>query len=345
MSVAIAATVARSVVRASRPPVEGILGAIGDTPLVALRRLLGRDDLLVWGKLEMANPGGSAKDRSATAMIDQALTLGLVGPESTVIESSSGNLGVGLAQACRYLGLRLIVVVDVRTSEKSVRTMRALGADVRVVSYADTSNGDLLAARLKLVRELNQTIQRSFWPNQYANQANPRAHAVGTMREIDDALNGELDYLFVATSTTGTLRGCYDYLRDHARSTHLVAVDALGSALFGGTRGPRLLPGLGAGVSSALSREAHFDTLVRVSDLDCVVGCHRLVNREAIFSGASSGGVAYALEALSLSMPFGSRCAAIFADGGAGYLDTVYDEGWVDDRLGCTGDRLAALVA
>ena len=96
-----------------RQPVDGILGAIGDTPLVALRRLLARDDIHVWGKLEMANPGGSAKDRSAAAMLDQALAQGVVGSETTVIESSSGNLGIGLAQVCRYHGLRLIVVVDV----------------------------------------------------------------------------------------------------------------------------------------------------------------------------------------------------------------------------------------
>ena len=223
--------------------------------------------------------------------------------------------------------------------------MQALGADVRVVSHPDHASGDLLAARLKLVRELCETMPLPFWPNQYANEANPRAHAEGTMREIDEALDGRLDYLFVATSTTGTLRGCWDYLRDNDRQTRVIAIDSAGSALFGGTRGPRLLPGLGAGVSSELSRAARCDSLVRVDDLDCVVGCHRLVDREAIFAGASSGGVVFALDALAYSMPSGSRCAVIFPDGGAGYLDTVYNASWVEEHLGCSADRLAALVA
>jgi cysteine synthase A len=165
------------------------------------------------------------------------------------------------------------------------------------------------------------------------------------MREIDEALEGRLDYLFVATSTTGTLRGCGDYLREHGRSTRVIAVDSTGSALFGGRRGTRRLPGFGAGVETDLSAGAEFDELVRVSDLDCVVGCRRLAEREAILAGASSGGIAFAVEALATQMAPGSRCAAIFADGGAGYLETVYDDTWVERELGCPPARLAALVA
>ena len=341
----VASDFAAVVRRTPRAPVDGILDAIGDTPLVALRRLVRDRDLQIWGKLEMANPGGSAKDRPAAAMLHDAFEQGLIGPGSTIIESSSGNLGVGLAQACRYHGLPLIVVVDTRAHDKNVRTMRALGAEVRVVSRPDPATGDLLVARLMLVAELLASIPGAFWPNQYANEANPAAHASGTMREIDEALDGVIDFLFVATSTTGTLRGCCDYLHANDRSTRVVAVDAAGSALFGGIPSTRRLPGLGSAVGSALSREARFDTLVRVSDLDCVIGCHRLVDREAILAGASSGGVAFALEALSQTMPPSSRCVAIFPDGGAGYLETVYDEGWVERQLHCSAGELAARVA
>jgi cysteine synthase A len=328
-----------------RPPVDGILAAIGDTPLVALRRYLGMPEIEVWAKLEAANPGGSAKDRPAARMLDAALEAGLVGPGSTVIESTSGNMGVGLAQACRYHGIRLICVVDARAHARSVRAMRALGADVRVVTEPDPATGDLLVARLALVGRLLAAIPNAFWPDQYANESNPAAHAAGTMREIDEALEGQIDWLFVATSTTGTLRGCGDYLREHARGTRIVAVDSAGSALFGGTRGIRRLPGFGAGVETGLSSEAEHDELVRVSDLDCVVGCRRLAEREAILSGASSGGVAYALAALAGQMDAGSRCAVIFADGGTGYLETVYDDAWVERELGCAPRRLSALVA
>ncbi len=327
-----------------KEPVDGVLATIGDTPMVALHRYLDRPDVEVWAKLEAFNPGGSAKDRPAARMISDALDRGLIDAMSTVIESSSGNMGVGLAQACRYHGLRFICVVDARTHERNVRLMRALGADVRVVTHPDPQTGELLAARLALVQELIASTPNAFWPDQYANASNPAAHAAGTMLEIDEALEGRLDYLFVATSTTGTLRGCADYLRAHARGTQLVAVDALGSALFGGARAARTLPGFGAGIETELSVGASFHRLVRVSDLECVAGCRRLVQREAILAGASSGGVMVALERVASQMAPGSRCAVILPDGGSGYLTTVYDDAWVQRELGVLPGDLAQMV-
>ncbi len=328
-----------------REPVAGVLQTIGDTPLVALRRFLNRPDIAVWAKLEAFNPGGSAKDRPASRMLEDARDRGLIGAGTTVIESSSGNMGVGLAQACRYYEMKLICVVDARAHETNVAVMRALGADVRVVERPDPATGDLLTARLKLVAELLASTPGSFWPDQYANESNPAAHAEGTMKEIDEALGGNLDYLFVATSTTGTLRGCWDYLRANDRATQVVAVDAIGSALFGGARGTRLLPGFGAGMPTRLSATAMFDRLLRVRDLDCVVGCRRLVDREAIFAGASAGGVVTALEQVADQMAPGSRCAAILPDGGIGYLRTVYDDAWVQRELGCEPSALATAIA
>ncbi len=327
-----------------RAPVSGVLGAIGDTPLVALTRLHDDPRIHVWAKLESANPGGSSKDRPAARMVLDALHDGTIGPGSTVIESTSGNMGVGLAQACRYHGLGLICVVDTRAHELNVRALRALGADVRVVTRPDLVTGDLLTARLALVEHLVATTPGAYWPNQYANASNPAAHAAGTMREIDEALEGDVDFVFVATSTTGTLHGCGDYLRALRRDTQLVAVDAVGSALFGGARAARALPGFGAGVETELSRTAAFDHVVRISDFDCVVGCRRLVAREAILAGGSSGAVAWALESLAPQLPSGSRCALIFPDGGAGYLHTVYDDDWVAATLGRSPQELAARV-
>ena len=326
-------------------PVDGVLAAIGGTPLVALHRFLDEPNIHVWAKLEAGNPGGSAKDRPAVRIIEDALDRGLMAPGATVIESSSGNMGVGLAQACRYHGLHLICVVDSRAHANNLATMRALGAEVRIVSRPDPETGDLLAARLKLVEHLLSVIPGSFWPNQYANESNPAAHADGTMREIDEALGGDLDYLFVATSTTGTLRGCSDYLRDAGRPTKVVAVDAMGSALFGGLRGDRELPGFGAGVETALSRSAEYDFLVRVSGLDCVAGCRRLGARAAIRAGGSAGGVAAAFRLMAPTMEAGSRCALIFHDGGVGYLETVYDDRWVAEHLGCGQEDIEALLA
>ncbi len=175
-----------------------------------MQRYLERRDIRVWAKLESLNPGGSAKARPAARMIADALADGRIGPGSTVIESTSGNMGVGLAQACRFHGLRLICVVDSRTTDVNLRTMRAMGADVRVVTEPDPDGGDLLGARLKLVAELVESIPGAFWPDQYSNEANAESHALGTMREIDEALDGEVDHLFVAVSTAGTLAGCME---------------------------------------------------------------------------------------------------------------------------------------
>ncbi len=326
-------------------PREGILGAIGGTPLISLRRYAERRDIELWAKLEAANPAGSSKDRSAARLVFDAIERGEIGPGTTVVESTSGNLGVGLAQVCRYLDLPLICVVDSRTHELNLRTMRAFGAEVRVVDREQAGGRDLLAVRLEVVRDLIATTDGAYWPNQYENGSSPAAHANGTMREIDEALNGRLDYLFVATSTTGTLRGCCDYLDRQGRDTRVVAVDAVGSVLFGGERSERRLPGFGAGVATGLSKRAWFDRLARIDDLACVIGCRRLVDREALFVGASSGAVAAAFDSLADAIEPGSRCALILADGGAGYLDTVYSDEWVEAELGLEAGRVAELVS
>ncbi len=329
-----------------RAPVDGILGAIGNTPLVALHRYLPRPDVEVFAKLESANPGGSAKDRPAARMLQDALDAGLIDFGTTVIESTSGNTGVGLAQACRYHGMRLICVVDDRAHERNVQTMRALGADVRVVTEPDPETGDLLVARLALVQRLLAEIPNSFWPDQYANESNPAAHAGGTMREIDEALDGQVDYVFVATSTTGTLRGCADYLREHGRATRARR------GRLDGERALRRRPRRRAGCRASAPASRRSSRRPPTSTSSCAsatstasIGCRRLAEREAILAGASSGGVAYAMELLAPQMVPGSRCAAIFPDGGSGYLETVFDDGWVERELACTPARLAALVA
>jgi 2,3-diaminopropionate biosynthesis protein SbnA len=308
-----------------------------------MRHLLNRADIDVWAKLEMENPGGSSKDRSAARMIADAIGDGRIGPGATIIESTSGNLGVGLARACAAHDLNFVCVVDSRSDQAKIDAIRALGGTVRVVSEPDPATGDLLAARLALVERLVEETPGAWSPNQYANESNPAAHRE-TMAEIDSALGGELDWLFVAVSTTGTLRGCCDFLADAGRKTKVVAVDALGSVLFGGERGTRLLPGMGAGVATSLSKGAWFDRLIRVSDLESVIGCRRILAREGIFAGASSGGVAMALESIAPLLEPGTTCAMIFPDGGDGYRRTAYDDAWVERELKVTPEELRLLA-
>lgn len=323
---------------------DGVLDAVGGTPLVRLRRFLPSDHIAVYAKLEAANPGGSAKDRPAAAMISDALARGALTPGMRVVESTSGNLGVGLAQACRFHGVPLTCVVDTRANTASIRRMRALGAEVVVVTEPDPETGDLLAARLRMVERMVAADPGVFWPRQYANPSNPRAHFDGTMREIHEALDGRLDAVVVPVGTTGTLVGCGDYLEAIGSPARIIAVDAVGSVLFGGSPGPRLLPGLGAGVVPPLAGRARCDEVLRVSDLDCVVGCRRLAEREAILVGASAGGAAMALLRHAARLPAGSTCAVVFPDGAAGYLESVFDDRWVERELGCPADELARRV-
>lgn len=327
----------------ARGPGHGVLAAIGRTPLVDLERYL-PGSTQVFAKLELCNPGGSSKSRSAARMVSGAVSTGDIGPDTTVIESTSGNLGIGLAQVCVYYGVDLICVTDARTNPLTIKTMKVLGADVRVVERPLPECGDLLQTRLKMVQELCREIPDSFWPNQYANPSNPAAHMDGTMREIDEAMSGDIDHLFVATGTAGTIRGCIDYLSREDRSTEVTAVDAEGSVLFGGKPGNRLLPGMGAGRVSEIAQTTRPDRVIRVSEIECVAACRRLAKREGILAGASSGGVLAALEKFEPTLTPDARCVVILADGGAAYLDTVYDDQWVEENLGCDPRTLAEMI-
>lgn len=326
-------------------PVEGILDAIGATPLVRLSRFLDRPDIDLYAKLECLNPGGSMKDRPANEMLRRAIATGEIGPDTLIVESSSGNMGIGLAQACRYHGLRFRCVIDGRTEEHNVKILRAYGAEIDLVTEPDAATGDLLAARLARVREILASEPDAYWPNQYANEHNPLAHQLGTMREIDEALSGTADYVFVATSSTGTARGCDEYLRAHHRSTAIVAVDAWGSVLFGGPPQPRHIPGLGAGVVPPLADRGRFSDVLHVSALDCVVGCRRLVEREGILAGGSAGGVVNAVRRRAPDLAPGTTCVAILGDSGTRYLDSLYSDEWVHSRLGVAPADLRAAVS
>lgn len=321
-------------------PIASIDEAVGNTPLVRLSRMF--PDAEVYAKVESLNPGGSAKDRSALGMLRDALTSGRLQPGGTVIESSSGNLGVALARACTLAGVAFVCVVDSRANRATIAQIRALGGEVSLVDTPDPETGDLLRARHLRVQQLLDERPGAISLNQYANPANPAAHRDGTMREVSEALDQRVDEVFVAVSTTGTVNGCLDHVRAQGLATRVVAVDAEGSVLFGGTAGDRLIPGMGAGVVTDLSRLAAPDEVVRVRDIEAVAGCRALAAREGILAGGSAGAVIWAL-AHSRPAP-GQRVVAILHDGGAAYLETVYDDEWVSSRLGVTSDELSALV-
>jgi len=317
---------------------EGILTVIGNTPLIRLSRIFKDIEFDLYAKLECLNPGGSTKDRPAFSIIKHGIESGAIRAGTVVIESSSGNMGVGLAQACTYHDLRLICVVDPKTTAQNLSLLKAYGAEVDMVKEPDPQTGEFLQARINRVEELLRTTENSFWPNQYANLHNPLAHRQ-TMHEIASTLDGKVDYLFCATSTCGTMRGCGDYVQEHEMKTEMIAVDAIGSIIFGGEKAKRLLPGHGAAVRPQLYREGLANQVVLVSDLECVTGCRRLVRLESLLVGGSSGAVVAAIEQMKDRVPRGSSCVAIFADRGERYLDTIYSDTWVREHFGDVAHR------
>jgi cysteine synthase A len=313
---------------------DGVLSAVGNTPLVELRKIYPDLGIRLLAKLEALNPGGSIKDRPALEILEAALESGEIGPGTVIVESSSGNMGIGLAQACAFHGLHLICVVDSKASAQNVQILEAYGATVEVVRAPDPATGEFLLARLARVQQILAEIGDAFWPNQYANRHNPGAHFRTTMREIAEALDGKLYYVFCATSTCGTVRGCGEYVRSHGLPTRVVAVDAVGSLIFSDKQGARHLPGMGAGVRPPLCDPRFIDEVVHVSDLECIAGCRQLVRREGILAGASSGGLMGAVKKIAATIPAGSTCALILADRGERYLDTVYSDEWVRSHFG-----------
>jgi cysteine synthase len=199
----------------------GVLSAIGKTPLVRLTNIFKNCHFKLFAKLEMLNPGGSIKDRTALSILRNGVELGCITPGTVVIESTSGNMGIGLAQACALMGLRFICVVDPKTTQQNIRILKAYGAEISAVTEPDPLTGEYLQARIDRVQQLLCAIPDSFWPNQYSNIYNARAHYT-TMQEVIDALGEPPDYLFCATSTCGTIRGCAEFIREHNLTRRLV---------------------------------------------------------------------------------------------------------------------------
>jgi len=310
-----------------------LLDTIGNTPLVPLAQLFAGMPYAVYAKLESFNPGGSIKDRAALSVLRGAMDSGLITQDTVVIESSSGNLGIGLAQLCRYFGLQFICVVDPKTTAQNLQILNAWGAQIDMVEQPDPTTGEYLPVRIARVQQLLREIPNSFWTNQYANRDNARAHH-GTMQEIAAYFDGAgPSHLFCAVSSCGTLRGCAEYVQAHGLPTKIIAVDAVGSAIFGGPRHERLIPGHGAARVPELFAPELAHHVVHVTDRECVVGCRRLLNEEAILVGGSSGGAVAAVERLAQEIPPGAECVAILCDRGERYLDTIYSDAWVREHF------------
>jgi cysteine synthase A len=304
---------------------------------VDLRPVLGHPVFL---KCEGFNFAGSVKLKAAGEMVEAAERDGLLTPGSVIVESSSGNLGIALSIIAASKGYRFLCVTDPRCNPASMRVMRALGAEVRVVSRQD-ANGGYLDSRIRYVRDLCAGDGRYVWLNQYANRNNWMAHYRGTAPAIDRQFP-DLEVLFVGAGTTGTLMGCARYFRELRRPVTIVAVDAVGSVTFGGVPERRLVPGLGTSARPELVDESYIDDVVHVPEADTIRTVHRLAAKGFLFGGSTGTVVSGAARWLDSKYPGEEPVAvAIAPDLGERYLDSIYEESWLRDNFGDIVDGLA----
>ncbi|GHH24937.1 2,3-diaminopropionate biosynthesis protein SbnA [Streptomyces rubradiris] len=285
-------------------------------------------------KIEGLNPAGSIKLKTARAMVENAEADGVLKPGSRLIESTSGNLGIALASVCAAKGHHLTLVTDPNANERSIRFMRALGAEVTVVTERDR-NGGYLQTRIDLIHRRLTEDPSLVWLNQYTNPANPEAHRDGTAAEIFQGF-GEPDWLFVGAGTGGTLMGCVEYVRRVRAATRVVAVDSVGSVTFGGPPGQRWIPGLGSSRRPEIFRDDGSFNKVLVEERDTVLMCRHVARAYGLLLGGSTGTVLAAVRAMSDVIPPGSTVLAISPDLGDRYLDSVYDDDWAMGHYGAT---------
>lgn len=296
---------------------------------VDLKSVLGHSLFL---KCEGFNFAGSVKLKAAIAMVEAAEREGVLTPDSVLIESSSGNLGVALSMLTASKGYHFVCVTDSRCNLVTRRLMEALGTEVHVIAEPN-ADGDFLSARLGYVRSLCASDSRYLWLNQYSNPNNWKVHyhttAPAIARQFPD-----LDLLFVGAGTTGTLMGCARYFREWHPRVHTIAVDSVGSVTFGGLPGRRMIPGLGTSVRPPLLNESYVDDVMWVEEADTIRMCHQLAGKGFLFGGSTGTVVRGAVDWLDQHDAGGLTAVAIAPDLGERYVDTVYQTNWLRDLYG-----------
>lgn len=296
---------------------------------VDLKSIFGRSLYL---KCEGFNFAGSIKLKAAIEMVESAERDGLLKPDSVLVESSSGNLGVALSTIAASKGYRFLCVTDSRCNLSTRLLMEALGSEVHIIADLD-ANGGFLGARIEYVRALCASDDRYVWLSQYTNPGNWRAHYRTTAPEIAHEFPG-LEVLFIGAGTTGTLMGCARYFRDWHHPVRIVAVDSVGSVSFGGEPGRRMIPGLGMSMRPPLLDESYVDEVVKVEEADTIRACHRLARHGFLFGGSTGTVVSGAMQWLSQNGPRDLTAVAIAPDLGERYLDTIYQINWLQDLYG-----------
>ncbi|WP_326769947.1 2,3-diaminopropionate biosynthesis protein SbnA [Streptomyces sp. NBC_01591] len=283
-------------------------------------------------KCEGFNFAGSIKLKAATEMVEAAERDGILTPESILVESSSGNLGVALSVIAASKGYRFLCVTDSRGNLSNRMMMEALGSQVHVIAEQEANSG-FLGARLDYLRALCASDDRYVWLSQYTNPSNWKAHYRTTAPEVARQFP-QLDVLFVGAGTTGTLMGCARYFRGWHRPVRIIAVDSVGSVSFGGSPGRRMIPGLGMSMRPPLLDESYVDEVIRVEEADTIRACHRLARRGFLFGGSTGTVISGATDWLARHDARELTAVAVGPDLGERYLDTIYQTNWLQDLYG-----------
>jgi len=292
--------------------------AIGQTAVVRLQRVVDAGIAEVWIKLEGLNPGGSIKDRTALGMVADAEAHGLLQPGGTIVEPTSGNTGIGLAQIAAARGYHLILCLPSSMSEERKRTLLAYGAKLVLTD----PERRMLAAIEEAERIRDNT--GAWMPNQFTNPANPRIHYETTGPELWTQLDGRIDAFVYGSGTGGTITGVGRYLKEQNPAVQVVAVEPARSAvLSGGERGQHKFQGMGPGFIPANLDRSIIDRVVDVWEEDAFPLAIRLAREEGLFVGMSSGGIAVAALQIARELGPGKRVAMIAPDSGSRYLSTA----------------------
>jgi len=294
---------------------------VGNTPMVALRRLgegLGAE---VCAKLEYLNPGGSVKDRIGVAMIDMAEDLGAIEPgRSLVVEPTSGNTGIALAMVCAARGYELILTLPEGMSRERAKLLRIYGAEVR-----ETPSLGGMGEAVELAQKICER-RKGYMPQQFSNPANPEAHRRTTAEEIWRDCDGEVGAFVAGVGTGGTITGVGEVLRERSPETLIVAVEPSGSpVLSGGAPGPHKIQGIGAGFVPQVLDRSLIDETILVSDEDALETARLAAAREGLLAGISAGAnIKASLEVAARPEMAGKRVVTVVCDSGERYMSLPF---------------------
>lgn len=300
---------------------------VGNTPLVRIRKVTDGADAEVLAKLEFFNPGNSVKDRIGVAMIDAAQEAGLIGPDTIVVEPTSGNTGIALAMVCAARGIKIVLTMPETMSIERRMLLRGYGAELILTPGPEGMGGAIARAT-----ELAASDPKYFMPQQFNNLANPAIHRKTTAQEIWNDTDGTVDIVVAGVGTGGTITGVGQALKELKPSIQIIAVEPDASpVLSGGTKGPHPLQGIGAGFVPAVLDTEAYDEVIRVVADDAMATARRAATEEGLLIGISSGAALWAArEVAKRPENAGKTIVVIIPSFGERYLSTALFAGLGD---------------